>query len=148
MITIDTNVLVYAHDGRDPLRQAIALNVMEALGSRGHPIGLQAIGEFQNAARHKLKQPIWQAAVQARRIMQAFSHFASTSTAVAGALDDMEAGRLSYWDALLVRSAAEHGCTAMFSEDMQDGSRPDGVEIVNPFGESGVSDRARDLLRL
>ena len=60
----------------------------------------------------------------------------------------MAAGRLSYWDALMLASAAEVGCTIMLSEDMQDGATLLGLEIVNPFGPDGVSRRAAALLDL
>ena len=43
-------------------------------------------------------------------------------------------------------SAAEAGCTAMLSEDMQDGAVLHGVEIVNPFDMGGMSPRAAERL--
>ncbi len=148
MLTIDTNILVYAFDVRYPEKQTIAQDVMLLVGRMGHPIGLQAVGELQNALRRKLGFPIWRVAEEARSVLHSYASFHPTARAADGALDDIQGGRLKYWDALLVRSAAEHGCTAMFSEDMQDGSRLAGVEIVNPFGATGLSDRARELLTL
>ncbi len=148
ILTADTNVLIYAQDPAAEIKESLAAQVMTALAAGRHPIGLQAIGEFQSALRRRLKVPLWKAAGLGRDLLTTYPHFPHTASAVADALDDMEAGRLSYWDALLVRSAAEHGCTAMFSEDMQDGSRLAGVEIVNPFGATGLSDRARELLTL
>jgi predicted nucleic acid-binding protein len=58
------------------------------------------------------------------------------------------AGRLSYWDALLLASCAQAGLTVLLSEDMQDGFKLGGVEVVNPFGPSGLSARAREVLGL
>jgi predicted nucleic acid-binding protein len=65
------------------------------------------------------------------------------------ALADAVAGRASYWDALLVATAAEAGCELILSEDMADGTRLSGVEIHNPFGAaSGLTARTRALLDL
>ncbi len=60
----------------------------------------------------------------------------------------MATGRLSYWDALMLASAREAGCSAFISEDLQDGARLFGMEIVNPFGAQGPSPRAIELLDL
>ena len=62
------------------------------------------------------------------------------------ALDWMADGRLSYWDALLVSTISRAGCAVLMTGDMQDGAVLMGVEIVNPFGPHGLSDRAKALL--
>jgi predicted nucleic acid-binding protein len=36
-------------------------------------------------------------------------------------------------DALIVRAAAEAGCTLLLSEDLNDGQVIDGVQVENPF---------------
>jgi predicted nucleic acid-binding protein len=41
--------------------------------------------------------------------------------------------RLSYWDSLLLSTAAQSGMTAIVSEDMSDGMVLGGVEIISPF---------------
>ena len=46
---------------------------------------------------------------------------------------------LNFWDALVVRSAKQAGCSLLFSEDMQGQREFDGVRIVNPFVGSGKS---------
>ena len=40
---------------------------------------------------------------------------------------------LSFWDAMLWATAKRAGCRMLFSEDLQDGRRLDGVLFVNPF---------------
>jgi predicted nucleic acid-binding protein len=146
MITADTNVLVYVSDDSEPLKQRIAAQIMRQLAERRQPIGLQVIGELQNALRRKLRHTPAAAAGAARHVLQSFDIFSPTETAAGEALTLLAAGRLSYWDALLVLSAAEVGVIALLSEDMQNGAVIGGVEIVNPFGPNGLSDRARQLL--
>ncbi len=51
------------------------------------------------------------------------------------ALAQAAAGRASYWDALLVTTAAEAGCTTILTEDLSHGTTINGVRVINPFGE-------------
>ncbi|WP_252263399.1 hypothetical protein [Paracidobacterium acidisoli] len=37
------------------------------------------------------------------------------------------------YDALVIAAALEAGCTTLYSEDMQDGQKIDGLTIRNPF---------------
>ena len=46
-----------------------------------------------------------------------------------------EENGLSFWDALIVRSAQELGCTIVWSEDLNDGQHVDGIQIRNPFAD-------------
>ncbi len=62
-----------------------------------------------------------------------FSTVAPSANAIRAALACSGAGRASYWDALLIATAAEAGCTVMLTEDMADGSTLHGVRIMNPF---------------
>lgn len=43
---------------------------------------------------------------------------------------------LSYWDSLIVSAALKGECTALYSEDMQDGLQVNGsLRIINPFSD-------------
>jgi predicted nucleic acid-binding protein len=41
--------------------------------------------------------------------------------------------RLSFWDAMLWATAKRAGCRVLFTEDLQDGRRLEGVLFVDPF---------------
>jgi predicted nucleic acid-binding protein len=41
--------------------------------------------------------------------------------------------RLSFWDSLIVAAANTASCGFLLTEDLQDGQKLDGVEVVNPF---------------
>jgi len=148
MITADTNVFVYLWDSGAPEKTRAARQLATALGDRNSAIGLQVIGELQNVLRRKLKQPPWEAAQNARNLLTTFETFTASETNANEALTLMSAGRMSYWDALLVTSARDAGCTAFLTEDMADGMRLGALEIINPFGSDGLSDRALALLQL
>jgi predicted nucleic acid-binding protein len=53
---------------------------------------------------------------------------------ILGAIDLCRLHSLSFWDALVVRSASVAGCGRLLSEDLQDGRTIDGVRIENPLG--------------
>ena len=42
----------------------------------------------------------------------------------------------SFYDSLIVAAALAAGCTTLYSEDMQDGQRIEGLTIRNPFAET------------
>lgn len=147
MITADTNIFVYLHDEAEPQKRAAARLVVERLTERDASVALQVVGEYQNALRRRLRVPPWLAAQEARTLLEAFDVFPPTRAAAERALEQLAAGRLSYWDALLLASAAEVGCKTLLSEDMQDASSVFGVRIINPFAEGGLSPAAREALR-
>ena len=52
---------------------------------------------------------------------------------ILAAIDLHRLHRFSFWDALILRSAKLGGCAVLFSEDIQDERRIEGLRIVNPF---------------
>ena len=144
--TIDTNIFVYMLDGRDPVKQASAIELVENLRSKDCLVSLQSVGELYAALTRRLKRAPWEAAQAARNLLVSFDSFGATRPATERALSEAMAGRFSYWDAHLLASAHEAECVVCFSEDMSDGARLAGVEVVHPFGPNGLSPRARSLL--
>lgn len=49
------------------------------------------------------------------------------------AIDIAEQERLSFWDAMIIRSESALGCLALWTEDLNDGQHINGVRIKNPF---------------
>lgn len=45
--------------------------------------------------------------------------------------------RVSFWDAQIVRSAAELRCDTLWTEDLDDGQVIEGVRVANPFTNGG-----------
>jgi predicted nucleic acid-binding protein len=107
---------------------------------------LQVIGELQSALRRGLGMPNHLASQHARNVFTAFGSFPYDAVCVDQALAQSAAGRLSYWDALLLSACDRAGIRVLLSEDMQDGFVLGGVEVINPFGPQGLTDRARAAL--
>lgn len=130
---IDTNVLVYSDDPRDPVKQTKALDLIkDHLRRRTGVVSLQVLQEYFVSATRKLKLD----AELAKRRVEVFARFHVAEPTVGdilAAIDLHRLHRFSYWDALVIRCASQSGCSVLMTEDMQHGLEIDGVRIVNPF---------------
>ena len=147
--TLDSNLLVYAVDLDAGWRHTTSVQIIQSAARRDCWLALQAISEFYSVATRKGYASPAVAAETAGDWLQAFPNAAPTVRAVRAALADAVAGRASYWDALLVATAAEAGCAVILTEDLVNGSTLAGVSIHNPFDPGGgLTARARRLLGL
>lgn len=130
----DTNVLVYTDDKAAPAakqRRALELFAEHRRAGTG-VVSLQVLQEYFVTVTRKLKVD----AALARRKIELIAEFDVASPELSDVLAAIDMHRLhaiSFWDALIVRSAKQAGCSVLFSEDMQPGREIDGVRIVNPF---------------
>lgn len=126
----DTNVLVYAIVSDDP-RALIAADLILA----GGVISVQVLNEFVAVARRKLKRS-WP---DIRADLRSFGAVVSDPRAITFSTHTLaciiaERDGFYLYDALIVASALEAGCTTLLTEDMQDGRLIDGrLTIRNPF---------------
>jgi predicted nucleic acid-binding protein len=146
--TLDTNILIYAVDAREGRKRELAVRIIEAAADLDCPLALQAVGEFFAAATAKLKLDPKDAAARAGQLIAGFDTFGYSIHAVRAALDEAPKGRFSYWDGVLLASAAEAGCTTIFSEDMADGARFGSITVANPFRRNELAPHARTVLQL
>jgi len=129
----DTNVLVYTDDGDAPSKQAKALELVAVhRQDRSGVLSTQVLQEYFVAATRKLgvSPPV------ARRKAELFGRLEVVPIGlndILGAIDLHRLHQLSFWDGLIVRAALASGCTRLYSEDLQDGWRLDGLVVVNPF---------------
>ena len=147
--TLDTNLLVYSIDNAAGARHRLAREIVDRAVECECWLTLQAIGEFYVAATRKGMAPPMEAAAQAADWLELFPTVSASPAALRAAVAEAAAGRASFWDALLVATAAEAGCAIVLTEDMSNGSVVSGVKIHNPFAPSGeLTETARRLLYL
>ena len=135
LVFVDTNVLLCTYDDRDSVKQSRAREwVTWCWQSRTGRISSQVLNELYNNAITKFRKTITvqQARTQVRRLRQWQPPHLDTYT-VDGAWDLQDRYALSYWDALIISSAHQQGCTHVLSEDLQHGQVMDAVRIINPF---------------
>jgi predicted nucleic acid-binding protein len=109
---------------------------------------LQSVSEFFAVAIRKNMMRPDEAARVAGAMLELFPTAAASSGAVRAALTTAASGQASYWDALLVYTAAEAGCTAIVTEDLSDGTTLAGIRVINPFAGTSLSVAAEALLAL
>ncbi|HKO08125.1 MAG TPA: PIN domain-containing protein [Alphaproteobacteria bacterium] len=144
--TLDTNILIYSIDSAAGERHALAAEIVDRAAECECWLTLQALSEFYAAVTRKGLVPPADAAAQASDWLEIFPSAAASATALRTALGDATAGRASFWDALLLATAAEAGCTTILSEDMAGGTRIGGIAILNPFAARGLAEPVRRLL--
>jgi predicted nucleic acid-binding protein len=129
----DTNILVYADDKAAPAKQRRSIDLIaEHRRARSGVVSLQILQEYFVTVTRKLhvESPI------ARRKVELLAEFhvaVPDVSDILAAIDLHRLHNLSFWDALVIRSAKQSGCTVLFSEDMQHTRAIDGLQIVNPF---------------
>ena len=136
---IDTNVLVYAYDASEHLKQERARQLLARLeATRTGRLSTQILGEFYNTLTKKLR-PTIPAADAEERVQYYVAHWpilSLTAEVVLGAIRVVRHRQLSYWDALILSTAVVNGIETVLTEDLQDGQVIEGVRIVNPFTPS------------
>jgi predicted nucleic acid-binding protein len=147
--TLDTNLLVYSVDSRAGVRHDLASRILLRAPRVDCCLTFQSLSEFYSVVSRKGLMPAMEAAAQVNDWLTFFPYAAVSAGSIRAALADAVAGRASYWDALLVATAAEAGCRVILTEDLDDGGTLGGVEVHNPFDAAGgLTDRARQLLGL
>jgi predicted nucleic acid-binding protein len=135
MNAVDTNVLIYVHDPRDPRKQQIAKKLIEnlddgvllwqvaceyiAASRKLEPLGYSLTAAWKDL--HDLRRmwiptlPTWAIHDHAERIISASS--------------------ISYWDALIVAACTEAGVAQLYTEDLGGCASIEGITIINPFAQ-------------
>ena len=139
---IDTNILLYSHDGRNAEKAAEAkLWLRELAGRQIAVVNLQVLNEFT----YVLLRKKWLDTPQ--QVFSTAADFAELGDSPLTRREAILARRLhltfrySWCDCLLLASAVELGCTHFLSEDLQDGqcvedSGGKSLTILSPFAHS------------
>jgi len=132
---VDTNILVYAHDTTaGEKRDAAAAIVTELWESRRGCLSVQVLQELYVTLTRKLPKPL--GSQRAVGVLEDFAQWrvhAPAADDVVAAAWLQERFTLSFWDAMILRSATELGCGILYSEDLNAGQRYEGVLVVDPF---------------
>ncbi|MBI3741637.1 MAG: PIN domain-containing protein [Chloroflexi bacterium] len=133
MNAVDTNILIYAHDNRDAVKQAKAISLIESL-SDGALIW-QVASEYLSASR-KL-EPLGYSRAKAWQDIRGLRDVWTTILPSWRVIDRAEPllneHSLSFWDALIIAACIEAGVEHLYSEDFDAYPKINGLEIINPF---------------
>ena len=130
---IDTNLIVYANDRRDPIKQKRALEVIQRQIREGTGVvSIQVLQEFANTALNKLGQ---EPAVVLRQLtlLETLTIVRPDAPMVRRAVELKTLFQLSFWDASILAAAENAGCRHLFSEDLNTGQAFGTIRVINPF---------------
>lgn len=130
---VDTNVLIYAHDGGAGAKHTRAVQLLTRLFEDADgALSIQVLSEFYAAATKKLGMKSEEAEV-AIQDLGAWTIHRPEHADLLRASRLHRRYKLSWWDALVVNSAQELGCSVLWTEDLADGQRYGTVTVRNPF---------------
>jgi len=136
IVSIDTNILVYTQDSRDPVKQRISTDLfMLASKLSNAKVGLQVLGELYTVLTRKLKQDPSTARQVVESVSTLFEPFGYSEDNVFAALNLAESGAASYWDGLVLSAAESAGCSILISEDLQNEFSYGGLKVISPFSD-------------
>lgn len=133
MNAVDTNVLIYARDPRDPAKQVVATSLLASLTDG--VLLWQVACEYIAAARKlvPLGFDLNQAWADITDMRQVWTPLVPTWNVIDRAEGLMKSYKLSSWDALIVAACLEGGVIRLYSEDFDNSAAATGLEIINPF---------------
>ena len=134
-VFVDTNVLVYQLDPREPDKQVRARSWLDYLWTaREGRVSFQVLQEFYVIVTRKLKPGLHaEAARKIVRALWAWQPVAVDERTFRAAWDVQDRFQLSWWDALIVAAAQSVECSYLLTEDLQHGQDLEGLRIIDPF---------------
>ena len=133
---VDTDVLVYALDRRQPEKRQRAREVLRRVGTAGTAaLPAQVLSEFGGACLRKLEPRPESEAIrrEVERLMLAFPILPLTGPVVLEALRGVREHLLSYYEAQIWAVARLGQVAVILSEDFNAGTVLDGVSFTNPL---------------
>ena len=142
---VDTNLLVYRFDPRDPPKQAAAIRVLrEGVTAQSLCVPHQAIVEFVSAVSRPVgveRRPLLareDALREAESLLDPFEVRYPTEAVVRLAVRGALAYGLPWFDAHVWAYAEHYGLSEILSEGFSDGQLIGRVRIRNPFSSAAI----------
>jgi predicted nucleic acid-binding protein len=132
---VDSNILVYAYDLSQGEKHVQAKTLLLSLWESGLGcLSIQVLQEFYVNVTRKSEFPL--ALEEASLVIQDFSDWMVHRPRIKDVISAIEMHKryqLSFWDAMVLQSAMQSGCSVLWSEDLSDSQDYGGVKVVNPF---------------
>lgn len=130
---VDTNILVYAHDRSAAAKHETAVELLERLFEDGSGmLSTQVLAEFYAVVTKKLKMKSEVAEASIDDLAGWMTHRPSHGD-ILKACALHRRYKVSWWDAMILNSAIETGCSILWSEDLTHGMKYGTLTVRNPF---------------
>jgi predicted nucleic acid-binding protein len=132
---VDTNILVYAHDRSARSKHERSLGLIEELWENHLGcLSIQVMQEFYVVTTQKINKPLdRETATRILRNLTQWHIHAPIADDVLGAIGLQQQYELSFWDAMVLWSAQQLGCSTLWSEDLSEGQEYGDLRVLNPF---------------
>lgn len=144
-LTLDTNLLVYAHDRNAGPKHHEAVALIHRVQNADCILTLQALAELYKWLITKGKPPPTSAADSIGDWMASFPVQAADRGCLLDAMAGVADHGFSFRDAMIWATARQAGCRLLLSEDGHHGGQYGGVLILNPFHLDAVPILAQAL---
>ncbi len=135
---LDTNILVYAFSGQDPVKRTRAMALLRrAIDDRIGVISWQVVQEFLQVAIQKntLSVDVATLTDTIRMVLTPLCRVFPTTELWESAVRIHQQSKYRFYDSLIVAAAISSGATRLFTEDMQHGHTIGALRIENPFAD-------------
>jgi predicted nucleic acid-binding protein len=130
---LDTNLIVYANDARDPQKQARAITVVaQAMHDGTGVISTQVMQEYAVIAGSKLHQDA-DTILQQLSLLESLEVVQITPALIRRGLELQFRYQINYWDASILAAAEHAQCSRLLTEDLNPGQLYATVRIENPL---------------
>ena len=132
---VDTNILVYAHDITAGEKRDQAIQLIRRLwAGREGCVSIQVLQEFYVTITRKVHKPL--SPSKASKIIESLNYWTvhePKTEDILGAIDLQQRYQLSFWDAMILWSAGQLQCSALWSEDLALGQKYGDIILKSPF---------------
>jgi predicted nucleic acid-binding protein len=135
LVSVDTNVLIYAVDPSEPAKMQVAQQWLRTLRSQNLlRLSFQTILEFYNVVTRKVRFPMDRAMARDDvRDLLSLDPFGPDTATLDIAWHVQDRYRFSWWDSLIIAGAKRAGCKYLLTEDLQHQQDLDGLTVISPF---------------
>ena len=133
MNAVDTNILIYSNDSREPLKRQIAIKLLTNLQD---VVLLRQVACEYVAASRKLEKfgfTPQDALADIALLRLSWKPVLPTWAVFDRAENLTNRYHISSWDALIIAACLENRVTKLYTEDIADDYRKEGIEIIDPF---------------
>jgi len=130
---VDTNIVLYSLDADAGHRHEISVALLSRLlAERSGVVSVQVLVEFYQNAIRKFRMT----SEEAEAILEDFARWrlhCPDYRSVISAVQLQRRYQLAWYDAMILNSAMESGCSVLWTEDFQDSQRFGDLVIRNPY---------------
>ena len=137
---VDTNVLGYAHDARDPVKREAAIALIDRLSADGSLVISTQVPNELCAILLRGKSGTMAQRVNLSGLIEELEAIAEIVTLTPDTTREAARGvcryQLTWYDALIWAAAKSARCSVLYTEDYQSALEIEGVRYRNPFADA------------